>query len=71
MVLVIKNVPANAGDARDAGSGKSPGGEHVNPLQCSSLENPTDRRAWQATAHGVTKSQIQLSTHTHTSATNI
>ena len=32
-----------------------------NPLQYSCLENPTDREAWQATVHGVTKSQIQLS----------
>ena len=37
VVLVVKNPPANAGDIRDAGSirglGKSPGGEHGNPLQ--------------------------------------
>ena len=40
-----------------------------NPLQHSCLENPTDRGAWQATVHGVTKSQTWLSdshTHTHT-----
>ena len=34
-----------------------------NPLQYSCLENPMDRRAWQATVHGVTKSQTQLSMH--------
>ena len=28
-----------------------------NPLQCSCLENSMDREAWQATVHGVTKSQ--------------
>ena len=39
------------------GSGKSPGGGHGNPLQYSCLENPMDRGAWQATVHGVKKSQ--------------
>ena len=59
VALVVKNPPAKAGDARDAGSipglGRSPGGEHGNPLQCSCLENPRDRGAWQATVHGLTK----------------
>jgi len=63
-VLVVKNPPPSAGDLRDTvsipGSGKSPGGEHGNPLQYSCLENPMDRGAWQATVHGVTKSQTQL-----------
>ena len=49
MALVVKNPPANAGDRRDAGLipelGRSPGGEHGNPLQYSCLENPMDRRA--------------------------
>ena len=42
------------------------------PLQYSCLENFTDRGTWQATVHGVTKSQTRLSTracvraHTHT-----
>ena len=48
--LVIKNPPANAGDARDAGSipgsVRSPGGD--NPLQYSCLENSMDRGAWRA-----------------------
>ena len=39
------------------GSGRSPGGRHGNPIQYSCLENSIDRRAWQATVHGVTKSQ--------------
>ena len=44
VALVVKNLPANAGDLRDAGlirgSGRSPGGECDNPLQYSCLENP-------------------------------
>ena len=52
-------MPASTGDVRDAGSipgsGRSPGGGHGNPLQCSGLENPTDRGAWWARVHGVTK----------------
>ena len=36
------------------------------PLQCSCLENPMDGGAWQASVHGVTKSQIQLSDFTFT-----
>ena len=63
--LVIKNPPTNAGDTRDAvlipGWRRSPGGGNGNPLQYSCLENPMDREAWQATVHGVTKSQKQLS----------
>ena len=43
------------------GSGRSPGEGNGNPLQYSCLENPMDRGAWQATVHGVTKSQAQLS----------
>ena len=48
------------------GSGRSPGEGNGNPLQYSCLENPMDRRAWWATVHGVAKSQIRLSAHTHT-----
>ena len=43
------------------GLGISPGGRHGNPLQYSYLENFMDRRAWQATAHRVAKSRMQLS----------
>ena len=49
------------------GLGRSPGGENGYPLQYSCLGNPTDRGAWQAMVHGVTKSRKQpkqLSTHT-------
>ena len=76
---VEKNLPANAGGAGatgDVGSipgwGRSPGGGNGNPLQYSYLENPMERGAWWATAHGVTKSWTPISTrarartHTHT-----
>ena len=56
---MVKNPPANEGDIRDGslipGWGRSPGGGHGNPLQCSCLENPMDRGAWWATVHGVTE----------------
>ena len=42
------------------------GERNDNPLQYSCLENPMDRRAWQATVHGIPKSQTQLNTHAHT-----
>ena len=57
MVQVVENPPANAGDAGSIpGPGRSPGGGHRDPLQYSSLENPTDRGAWQAIVHRVAKS---------------
>ena len=60
VVLVVKNPPANARAARDTGSipgsGRSPGGGSGNPLQFSCLENPTDKGAWRAMVHRVTKS---------------
>ena len=62
VALVVKNPPANAGDARDEGSipgsGRFPGGGNGNPLQYSYLGNPKDRGAWWASVHGITKSQI-------------
>ena len=68
---MVKNPPANARDLRDTslipGLGRSPGGGHDNPLQYSCLENPMDRRAWQAMVHRVAKSRKrlkQLSMHT-------
>ena len=64
VVLVAKNVPANAGDMKDRCSipelGRFLGGGHGNPLQCSCLENPMDRRAWWSTVHKVAKSRTQL-----------
>ena len=61
MTLVVKKKkqPANAGDLKRhgliPGSGRSHGGGNGNPLQYSYLENPMDRGAWWATAHGVPK----------------
>ena len=61
VVLVIKNLPDNAGDVRNAGSiprlGRSPGVGNGNPLQYSCLENSMVRGAWEAALHGVIKSQ--------------
>ena len=57
--LAVKNPPANAGDAGDAGSipgsGRLLGGQHGNPLQYSCLGNPMDGGAWWDTVHGVKK----------------
>ena len=51
-----KESACNAGDlGLIAGWGRSPGEGDGNPLQCSCLENPMDRVAWQASVHGVTK----------------
>ena len=64
MALVVKNLPANVRDIRDAGFipvlGRSPGEGNGNPLQYSCLENPMDRGAWEAIVHGVAKSRTQL-----------
>ena len=67
---VVKNPPANAGDARDEGLipglGRSPGIGNGNPLQYSCLENYMDRGAWRATVHRVTRVRHDLETvHTH------
>jgi len=60
VVLVVRNPPANAGDARAVGSiphpGRSPGARNGNLYQYSCLGNPMDRGAWWATVHGVVKS---------------
>ena len=69
---VVKNLPANAGDLRDAGSilglGRSPGGYPALAIHFSilGLENTMDRGAWLATVYRITKSQTglkRLSTH--------
>ena len=58
VVLVVKSLPANAGNIRDVGlipgSGRSPGEGNGTPLQYSCLENPMDGGAWWAVVHGVT-----------------
>ena len=63
VVLVVKNLPANAGDIKDSGfipgSGRSHEG-YGNPLQYSCLENPMDGGAWWAMVYRVTKSRTQL-----------
>ena len=57
----------NAGDLGSIpGSGRSPGEGNGNPLQISCMENPMDEGTWQATVHGVAKSQTQLSDFTFT-----
>ena len=70
--VVVKNLPANARDVRNAGSvpglRRSPGEGNGSPLQYSRLENPMDRGAWWATVHRVTKSWTRLkwfSIHTY------
>ena len=63
--LVVKNLPASVGDLRDVGSipwlRRLPGGESVNLLQYSCLEDPMDRGAWWTIVHRVTTSQTWLS----------
>ena len=55
LVQLVKNLPANAGDARDVGSipglGRSPEERHGNPIQYACLENLMNRGAWQVTVH--------------------
>ena len=64
MVLVVKNLPTNAGELKEVSlipqSGRSPEGGNGSPLQNSCLENPIDRGAWWATVHGIAKSQHMI-----------
>ena len=64
MVLVVMNLPANAGDVRDLGLipewGRSPGRGSGNPLQYSCPENPMGREAWQTIVPRAAKSQTPL-----------
>ena len=61
VVLVVKNLPTNAGDAEDMGLmpglGRYSGEGNANPLQYSFLEDSMDREARRAIVHLVTKSQ--------------
>ena len=61
ITVVVKNLPANAGDIRDLGLipvlGRSPGGGHCNPAQCSCLEHPMHRGGWWAIVHRAAQSQ--------------
>ena len=67
MVLVVKNLPANAGDMGFIpGSRRSPGGGHGNPLLYPCLENPKDRGAWWALSIGCKESDTtELTEHVH------
>ena len=64
VALVVKNLPANAGDVRDTSLaprlGRSPGGRHATHSNILAWRIPMDRGAWQTTAHGVTKSWTWL-----------
>ena len=61
-----KESTCNAGDPGSfPGLGRSLREGNSNPLQYSCLENPMDRGAWWATAHGVTHSRARLHTHAH------
>ena len=67
---MVKNLTANAGELRDAGtipgSGRSPGGGNGNPLQYSCLENPMNREAWAGYSFwGPQKSDTTKSDLTH------
>ena len=64
-IILKKNLPANAGGVRNAGSipgsERSSGEGNGNPVQYSCLENSMDRGVWQATVRGITKNLTQLS----------
>ena len=61
--MVVKNLPASAGDAGSIpGSGRSPGEGNGNPLQYYCPENPTDREAWQATIHEIARVRHDVAT---------
>ena len=70
VVLLVKNLPANAKDTGDTssipGSGSFPGVGNGIPLQYSCLQNPMDRGAWQAAVHGVAESGTQLTYRAYT-----
>ena len=59
VVLVVKNLPANAGNVRNVGlipeTRRSVGEGHGNPLQYACLENSMEREVWWVTAHRIAK----------------
>ena len=59
MAQMVKNLSTRQ-ETRTPGLGRSPTEGNGNPLQYSCLENPMDRGAWQATVHGISKSQTRL-----------
>ena len=72
MLLDILDFPHNSVSKESAcnggglglipGSAWSPEGGNGNPLHYSHLENPMDRRGWQATVHGVVRVGHKLAT---------
>ena len=68
---MVKNLPANAGDARAVSSipglGRFPRGGNGNSFQYSCLGNPMDTRVWwvESIVHGVAKNETHLSAHVH------
>ena len=71
VVLVVKNLPVNAGDIKDASSvpglGRFPGEGNGNPLQYSYLENPTDRGTQRATVQGIESDTTEVTEQTRLS----
>ena len=69
VALVLRNLPANIGDKRDAGLipwwGRSPGEVNGTLLQHSCLENSMGREAWWGIVHQAPKNQIRLSDWAH------
>ena len=64
VALVVKNLPANAGDSGSVpGLGRSPGEGNGNPLQYSCLEDPMDRGAWWASVHRATQDVAEAAQH--------
>ena len=70
VALVVKNLPANSGEARDVGSipglKRSPGVGYSSLLQYSCLENSMDRGAYWAVVHSIARSHACTHVHTHT-----
>ena len=73
--IIMVSDPYNGSDCKESAcnagdpdlvpeSGRCPGEGNGKPVQYSCLENPMDRGAWEATVHGVTKSQTQLNDNT-------
>ena len=66
---MVKNLPANAGDARDNGLGRSPGEENGTPLQfCLETEEPD--RLWSIGSQRVTQLK-ELSMHSLPSSQSV
>ena len=66
---MVKNLPVSTGGVKDVGSvpglGRPPGGGMATHASYSCLENPMDRRAWRATAHGSQRGSTEATYHAH------